>query len=69
MLTSYQWTYCLGASLAVGAATWFYFLTQPTKQMVYMPLVLTGVSSSAMYVMALSFIADVVKDDKVCMTS
>ena len=69
MFTPYQWTYCLGASVAGGAATWFYFLTQPTKQLIYVPLVLTGVSSSAMNVMALSFIADVIKDDKVCMTS
>ena len=69
MFTPYQWTYCLGASVAGGAATWFYFLTQPTKQMVYVPLVLIGVSSSAMYVMALSYIADIIKDDKVCMTS
>ena len=55
--------------MVVGAATWFYFLTQPTKQMVYVPLVLIGVSSSAMNVMALSLIVDVIKDDKVRMTS
>ena len=64
--TFLQMTFTIAASLGIGSAVWFYFITQSTKQMVYAPIVLTGCSSSAMYVMTLAFITDVIGQDKVC---
>ena len=64
--TFLQMTFTIAASLGIGSAVWFYFITQSTKQMVYAPIVLIGCSSSAMYVMTLAFITDVIGQDKVC---
>ena len=60
-----QWTYCIAACMAIAAAVWFYFVVVSTKQMVYVPVVLTGCSVSAMFIMALSSVADILQDDEV----
>ena len=51
--------------MAIAAAVWFYFVVVSTKQMVYVPVVLTGCSVSAMFIMALSSVADILQDDEV----
>ena len=51
--------------MAIGAAVWFYFITESTKQMVYASIVLLGFGNSGMNVMALSFVAHFIGDDKV----
>ena len=61
-----QTTFSVAASLGIGSAAWFFLVTQSTKQMVYAPILLSGCSSSAMYAMALSFITDVIGQEKVC---
>ena len=63
-----QWTFCVASSVAIGAAVWFYFITESTKQMVYASIVLLGFGNSGMIVMALSFVAHFIGNDKVSIT-
>ena len=63
-----QWTFCVASSVAIGAAVWFYFITESTKQMVYASIVLLGFGNSGMIVMALSYVAHFIGNDKVSIT-
>ena len=60
-----QWTTCVFAGSCVVAAVWFYFVTPPAKQMVYAPVVLTGSGASGLMVLVLSFVTEVLWEDKV----
>ena len=54
--------------MVLGAAVWFYFLTPSSKAQAYAPTILTGSAISATFVMALTFVADLIGDNKVyCM--
>ena len=64
-----QWTCCLAASVVVGAAVWFYFITQSIKSVTYAPTILVGAGTSAMIVMSLTYLTDLIGEDKVCTLS
>ena len=64
-----QWTYCLAASVVIGAAVWFYFITQSIKSVTYAPTILVGAGTSAMIVMSLTYLTDLIGEDKVCTLS
>ena len=64
-----QWTYCLAASVVVGTAVWFYFITQSIKSVTYAPTILVGAGTSAMIVMSLTFLTDLIGENKVCTLS
>ena len=60
-----QWTYLVGALLVIGASVYYYFLTAELNKSAYAPVILTGSGMSIMYVMALTFATELVKEDKV----
>ena len=62
---SFQWTFCVAACMAIGAAIWFYLVPLSIKHMVYAPTVLIGCGVSGLLVMSLSFVTDVMWADKV----
>ena len=64
-----QWTYCLAASVVVGTAVWFYFITQSIKSVTYAPTILAGAGMSAMNVMSLTYLTDLIGENKVCILS
>ena len=64
-----QWTYCLAAFVVIGAAVWFYFITQSIKSVTYAPTILVGAGTSAMIVMSLTYLTDLIGEDKVCTLS
>ena len=64
-----QWTYCLAAFVVVGTAVWFYFITQSIKSVTYAPTILVGAGTSAMIVMSLTYLTDLIGEDKVCTLS
>ena len=49
----------------IGASVYYYFQTTDLKLFTYAPVILTGSGMSIMYVMALTFAAELVKADKV----
>ena len=57
--------FSIAASLGIASSVWLYLATGATRQMVYAPIFLMGSSSSAMYVMTLAFITDIIGDNKV----
>ena len=60
-----QGTYLIGSLLVIGASVYYYFQTTHLKLFTYAPVILTGSGMSIMYVMALTFAAELVKADKV----
>ena len=60
-----QWAICIAAVLTIGAATGFYFVTPSARHVVYGPVVVIGCGVSGQFVMALSFVTDVMWHDKV----
>ena len=60
-----QATYLIGSLLVIGASVYYYFQTTDLKLSTYAPVILTGSGMSIMYVMALTFAAELVKADKV----
>ena len=60
-----QGTYLIGSLLVIGASVYYYFQTTELKLSTYAPVILTGSGMSIMYVMALTFAAELVKADKV----
>ena len=59
----------LSALLVMGAGLWFYFITQSNKVMIMPAVVLLGFGFSAMLVIALSFVAELIGDKKVSVIS
>ncbi|CAH3186187.1 unnamed protein product, partial [Porites evermanni] len=57
-------TYLIGSLLVIGASVYYYFQTTDLKLSTYAPVILTGSGMSIMYVMALTFAAELVKADK-----
>ncbi|CAH3042573.1 unnamed protein product [Porites lobata] len=57
-------TYLIGSLLVIGASVYYYFQTTHLKLFTYAPVILTGTGMSIMYVMALTFVAELVKADK-----
>ncbi|KAM7434174.1 Major facilitator superfamily domain-containing protein 12 [Porites harrisoni] len=57
-------TYLIGSLLVIGASVYYYFQTTELKLSTYAPVILTGSGMSIMYVMALTFAAELVKADK-----
>ena len=55
----------MAAVLVIGAAVWFYFLTLSTKSFTYAPTIMVGTGMSAMFVMALNYITELIGDNKV----
>ena len=65
-----QWTYCVAAAIAVGAAVGFFFLTPETHDgAAYALTILMGMGMAACFVMALSFITAMIGENKVCIWS
>ena len=55
----------MAASLVICGAVWSYFLNPSTRQVTYAPVILIGFGMSVMYVMALTFITDLIGENKV----
>ena len=55
----------MAASVVIGAAVWFYFLTQSSKAQAYVPTILIGIGMSATFVVALAFLTELIGDNKV----
>ena len=53
----------------MGAGLWFYFITQSNKVMIMPAVVLLGFGFSAMVVNAISFVAELIGDNKVSVIS
>ena len=51
--------------MVIGAAVWFYFLTQSSKTQAYAPTILTGCGMSATFVMSQAFLTDLIGDNRV----
>lgn len=59
-----KWSYLLAASLVICGAVWSYFLNPSTRQVTYAPVILIGFGMSVMYVMSLTFITDLIGENK-----
>ena len=61
-----QWTYNVAAAVVIGSAVWLYFLTPSSRLVAYAPAILIGSGMSATFVMALTFLTDLIGENKVC---
>ena len=60
-----QWTYCVAAASLIGAAVWFYFISESAAYLAYPAAVAVGVTSAMMVAMSLTFLTDLIGENKV----
>ena len=64
-LSCFQWTFCLGSVMVMGASGWFFLLTEENRDVTYVPAVLSGCGTSIMFVTTLALAAEFVDADRV----